>query len=97
MLLILRLKLYSLETPLATGSFSTVPIMLPDTVAVVVVVFADVIVDVIVDVDVWVGFIMVEQANTSMTASIKIRHVVIQGTAFFFILNFQFKVITTLS
>jgi hypothetical protein len=71
--------------------------MLPDTVAVVVVVFADVIVDVIVDVDVWVGFIMVEQANTSMTASIKIRHVVIQGTAFFFILNFQFKVITTLS
>ena len=92
-LVILRLKLYSLEAPLTTGLFSTVPIMLPDTLAVVVVVFADVIVDV----EVWVIFVTVEHANTSMTASTKIRHVVIQGTAFFFILNFQFKVITTLS
>jgi hypothetical protein len=69
-----------------------VPVVFPDTVAVVVVVRVVVIVVVGlvgVVVDFGVVFVTVEQADASMIASIKIRHVVIRNRVFFFILNLQ--------
>jgi hypothetical protein len=48
-----------------------------------------VVVGVFAVVDFGVVFVTAEQADTSMIASIKIRHVVIRSRVFFFILNLQ--------
>jgi hypothetical protein len=69
-----------------------VPVISPGTVAMVVVVGVVVIVVVglvVVVVDFGVVVVTVEQADASMIASIKIRHVVIRSRVFFFILNLQ--------
>ena len=67
------------------------PVISPGTVAMVVVAGTVLTVagGVFAVVDFGVVFVTVEQADTSMIASIKIRHVVIRSRVFFFILNLQ--------